>query len=475
MVKLWKAEPDNQAKPTISFDILEQQYWLPGEHMRGSVVVKVPCSATISNARIDLEGARSRMKYNSNSAHEHAATGLSLIHIINKDRSTRFSAYKFLSQNHDVRSIHKVNDETRKSGFSTYRIPFDFMVSRTISTNADKSPTKSLELPPTMLIGTAIWSYDHRRVFAQPNISYHLVAKVVLFDQSTSNTWILREERPVKIWKTSSIMPPISLDDFAAEYTTVAETQCALRPLDSPKLRFRVSTTEPAAIAFSCRKSAQTAKVYLSARLSRPTSYMDERRFRRLLAKIKIQVQPSLRGKTFYSPVTFEKIPGQTMLTPMSNCRMNDEEVLLDAVMGLPVNPAAAEEKDETDQDHQNMEPDAHTHAPKLDAVWHGHFCCSLTIPHGLVPTFWSTTASQQYSLLLDVKVSGIKLQGKLRLEVPLQIFYDLGPIATPCGPLCRRLRNEQTGRPLRDWEEREVCTTIVMRDVDEGNPPIYV
>ncbi|EXJ72243.1 uncharacterized protein A1O5_04747 [Cladophialophora psammophila CBS 110553] len=270
-------------------------------------------------------------------------------------------------------------------------------------------------------------------------------------------------------------MPPISLDDFAAEYTTVSETPCGLRRLDSPKLRFRVSTTEPAAVAFSCWKSAQTAKVYLSARLSRPASYMDERRFRRLLAKIKIQVQASLRGKTFYSPVTFEKIPGQTMLTPMSSCRMNDEEVLLDAVMGLPVKPAAAREKDETDQDYQNKESNADPRAPKLDAFWHGHFCCSLTIPHGLVPTFWSTTASQQYSLLLDVRVAGIKLHGKLRLEVPLQIFYDLGPMATPCGPLCRRLRNEQTERLLRDWEEREVYTKIVMRDVDERNPPMYV
>ncbi|OQV05886.1 hypothetical protein CLAIMM_10542 [Cladophialophora immunda] len=479
MKYLWQSQPGNQASDALSitFDMFEQQYWLPGEHMRGAVVIRVPCSSTISSARIDLEG-------------------LSLIHITNKDRSTTFSAHKFLSQNHDAHSVSKVGNGTQRPALSTYRIPFDFLISSTISSNADKLPAGSLELPPTMLIGRLAWNRDHGRLFAQPNISYHLVAKVALLDQSTSDTWILREEKPIKIWKTSSIMPPISLGDFAAEYRTVAETQCALRRLKSPKFRLRVSTTEPAAVAFNCQKSDQTANIELSVRLSRPVSCVDERRFRRLLAKVKVQVQAGLRAKTFYSPVAFEKIPGQTMLTPTSSCRMNDQVFQLGAVMGLPVKSTAdawrrpsmhfeetAHGGSSTMRDEKNREKwewysrrlgdDAQ--ASEVDPCWHGHFRCPLTIPHGLVPTFWSPTASQQYSLLLDVKVSGIKVQSKLRLEVPLQIFYDLGPVARPCGPTCRRLRGGPTGPPLRDRDEENVCTTIVMHDVDEGSPPMYV
>ncbi|KIX98243.1 uncharacterized protein Z520_06323 [Fonsecaea multimorphosa CBS 102226] len=470
---------------SIAFDISEQQYWLPGEHIRGSVIIKVPFSTAISSARIDFEG-------------------LSLIHTTNNDRSTTFSTHKFLYQNHDVRSVTKVSDVTQKTCLSTYRIPFDFLISSTISSGAGKLPDGGLELPPTMLIGRLVWSRKHGRVFAQPNISYHLVAKVALVDQSSSNTRVLREEKPIKIWKSSSSLPPISLGDFAAEYRTVAETQCALRRLlVSPKLRLTISTTEPAAVAFSCRNSDQVAHVDLSVRLSRPaSSHADEGRLRSLLdQKVKIQVQACLRAKTFYSPVAFEKFPGQTMLTPTSSCRMNDKVFQLGAVMGLPVDPAVAawrrpsihfegsthdgsfavgEEKDEEKRELRTRGlSDDDAHASKVDgAIWHSHFYCPLTIPHGLVPTFWSPTASQQYSLLLGVKVLGIKSQTKLRLEVPLQIYYDLGPVAAPCGPRCRRLLlgNGETGRPQRDQQEGgNVSTTIVMHDVGEGSPPMYV
>ncbi|OAP61127.1 hypothetical protein AYL99_03328 [Fonsecaea erecta] len=489
---LWGSQLGNKTAETMSitFDVFEQPYWLPGEHIRGSVVIRVPYSAAISSARIDLEG-------------------LSLIHSVNKDRSREFSVHKFLYQNHDVRCVAKVSGEVQKSSYlATYRIPFDFLISRTISSNADKLPAGCLELPPTTLIGGLAWSPRHGRVFAQPNISYHLVGEVVLLDQSSPSTWTLREEKPIKIWKSSSIMPPISLGDFAAEYRTVAETPCALRRLESPKLRLRISTTEPAAVAFNCRQSDQVANVDLRVCFSRPaTSHaVDERRLRSLLAKVKIQVQTCLRAKTFYTPVAFEKVPGQAMLTPTSNCRMNDQAFQLGASMGLPVESAAPslggslkeaydgpfavagkgdddEEEEMKWETHKRRRSDDGAQASTADySLWHSSnlFRCPLTIPHGLVPTFWCPTASQQYSLLLDVKVSGLNTeQTKLRLEVPLQIFYDLGPSATPGGPVCRRLRSvateRRTGYDQDEENDEDVCTTIVMHDIEEGAPPMYV
>ena len=45
-----------QEQPTVTFEIIEQEYWLPGEQIRGCIIVNIPKSTTICKARIDFEG-----------------------------------------------------------------------------------------------------------------------------------------------------------------------------------------------------------------------------------------------------------------------------------------------------------------------------------------------------------------------------------------------------------------------------------
>jgi hypothetical protein len=145
-----------------------------------------------------------------------------------------------------------------------------------------------------------------------------------------------------------------------------------------------------------------------------------------------------------------EKMPCQSMLTATSNIRMNDEKQHLEAM----VVPSRL-----TDANWTGPFGNSKSFAPStsFQPTWQTHLLCAITVPHGLTPSFWTSTASQQYSLIINITSSKITIGGgKPKLEVPLQICYDLGAKRRPCGPRCRRMRDVASAQPCWDRSEEE-------------------
>ena len=292
--------------------------------------------------------------------------------------------------------------------------------------------------------------------------------------------------------------PPVSLQDFAAEHKILVESQCTFGILQAPKFCFSISTWEPTPVSFTCQRSPQMATIDLTACLSGPTSLVDRFQLSKSLTKDQFHVRTTLRAKTFYSTVPFDRIPGQNMLFATSSTRMHDLKTPLDTVTtaSRPAGAAwagpfalstrlrnHARQVNSKEQETQHYTTSGNTksldvemNAADSETFWLSRFSCTVNIPNGLIPTFWSTTASRQYSLLLDVSVAGIRMQKKVRLEVPLQIYYDLGPTALSSGEQCRRLRQAagegQWCAAGSSEEDRTVCATV---EAEAERPPAYV
>lgn len=297
---------------------------------------------------------------------------------------------------------------------SSASAPFDFSVSYAALTKTTNVPQQCLQLPPSMTVGAVLQEEGSGLTYAQPRITYSLVANVEIWSHS-GNRLTMSASKEIPIWSTSAPSPPINTADFPAEYVERLYHACRPNRFRKETLLMTVSSAEPSPIVLINRSTVGDATCVVSVTLADTRLGSDVEHLLTICSRIRLSIIPALRIKTFYSITPFSRMPGQTMLTAEGPIRLHDElRTLSSATYSNLV--------------WQTRRADGLGHSQ--EAVSAGTAVCStvavlLQTPQGISPSFCSAVVSRQYSLIMRCKVKGVSVQS-FDLEVPLQISYGL-------------------------------------------------
>lgn len=312
-------------------------------------------------------------------------------------------------------------------------VPFDFTISRQVLTKGTHVPQQCLQLPPTLCVGPVLKDDVGGKIYAQPNIGYHLIAQAEIHNADQEPTTITAIQE-IPIWVSRAANPPLDTGDFPGEFVESQTLSCRLHRLRSDKYRMTLTTAEPPAITFSDRNSPGIISTNVSIKMEDSRSGADPYRLMAMFHQIQVKIVLGLRAKTFYSMRPFPKLPGQSMLT------INGPHRLYDAVIPLPpvkhiirswsvqsiAFPSLGADSSERrlSSDAQISYQQQSKNIP-TSAFLFTNVPIVARVPMDLPPSFCSAVASRQYSLVLRAKISGAHVKDFV-LEVPLQIVYNI-------------------------------------------------
>lgn len=264
-----------------------------------------------------------------------------------------------------------------------------------------------------MTVGAVLQDENSGHDYAQPKISYSLVADIEVRSGSGHQITIYGSKE-IPIWSFSAPSPPVDTKDFPAEFVEELYHPCRPNRLRKEKFLVTVSSAEPSPVGVVNRRTPgnATCKVFVTVADTRLGS--DVHRLLEVSPKIRRSVTPALRIKTFYSISPFSRMPGLTMLTTTGPMRLHDE---------LRTLPSTSY----SNLIWHSTRADDHNHAAEALSAGAAVFTTVLMVlqmPPGLPPSFCSAVVSRQYSLIIQCKVKGVRVDS-FGLEVPLQIFYD--------------------------------------------------
>lgn len=334
---------------------------------------------------------------------------------------------QFLAQIHQLTPADFVQGATDGSGATRASAPFNFSISYAALTRSSDVPQQCLQLPPSMTVGAVLHDENSGHSYAQPRISYFLVADIEIRSGIGHSTTI-SGSREIPIQSFGAPSPPIDTRDFPAEFVEKLSRPCRPHRLRKETFLAIVSSSEPSPTKLMDRKTPGNATCKLSVTLADTRSGSDIGRLMEVSSNIRLSVTPALRIKTFYSVSPFSKTPGQTMLTINGPTMLHDE---LRKLSSTSYSNLGWHSESSSDRTHAIESLSAST------AVF-ATVLVELRLPEGLSPSFCSAVVARQYSLILQCKLKGVQVDS-FGLELPLQIFY--GSLKDP-----QKLDNAETG-----------------------------
>lgn len=300
-----------------------------------------------------------------------------------------------------------------RDGIKTASVPFTFTISHTALSKASDIPQQCLQLPPTMTVGTVLQDENSGQNYAQPRVSYSLVADIELRSASDHQTTV-SGNKEIPVWAFSAPNPPVNTHDFPAEFVETLYHPCRPNRLRKETFLVTMSTSEPPAITLTDRRlpGSTSCNIYITVTDTRLGS--DGRRLLDVSQNIRLNFTPALRVKTFYSMYPFSKMPGQTMLSMRGPLRLHDE------LRTLPSNSYSnLRWQSKVIETHGQQAETLPAGAEVVAAV-----SIMIQVRAGLPPSFCSAVVSRQYSLILHCKFKGVHVDS-FGLEVPLQVVYE--------------------------------------------------
>lgn len=290
-------------------------------------------------------------------------------------------------------------------------------------------------------MGQTLPWYDEPEVYAQPNISYHLLSLVKYHTLDQSETQTLEARKEIRIVPVTEVLPPIDIQDFPAEFVESQTQTFRISIFGGPAYSMTLSMHEPPAIILRDMRTRGTTTAELIIDIKAAEGNIDENSVDRLsqsLRKLTFTVESIFRAKTFYSITPFAKLPGQTALTLKGPMRLQDEVMKLGTVCDksnswqyLPRNqrPSYAEAvrrpSSQSVKSTMSGSGDASpSNSPSPPRSWSARICVPLVVPADILPTFCSALAARQYSIITRTKISGIRTKPFI-LEVPMQMVYS--------------------------------------------------
>ncbi|KIX02768.1 uncharacterized protein Z518_08710 [Rhinocladiella mackenziei CBS 650.93] len=391
----------------------DREFWLPLQELSGNMSIKSKVDLGIEKIRICLEGISKVCTRK-----------------LNNVEFNRFNVgmakYKFLSQHYEMKDFERSID--RDNGIIVYSAHFSFTISRLALTKGSGVPQQCLSLPPSFRVGQTLSDDDD--FYAQPNISYSLVVNGTARTMDGSRMVSLKDEREILIHTPTEIQPPLETSDFPGEFVESQAHTWHLSVFDRDTYQMTLSTMEPPAVILQRGTLMGSTTLALHIRIEGPnpgsTTGHALQNFVQYLPKIRFKTLIGLHIKTFYSTRPFARFPCQKLLTVDSPICLQDQVMSLgeqnhsaNSWTG-PLSPCTGSKSLHTLSTSQPPSDDDRDYS----GIWRSSLNLLFTVPGDLLPTFCSALASRQHSLIVRIRINGIRID-KFILEVPLQIVFS--------------------------------------------------
>ena len=305
-------------------------------------------------------------------------------------------------------------------------IPFHFIIAKTISGSTAGPPLLCLRLPPSIELGKVYVDSPSGKRFAQPSISYHLRAVVMFAEQEQNPAHTAETSIPIVIMPHTEELPPTDTKDFPTEFKLRESRMIRWSSLGRSLGAMTVSMQEPRALTYSLSSAGASTVGFLHLEVESKST----RDIHPCLQAMSFMVLSLLRIKTFYSIRAFPRVPDQSLLTLYGGRRLRDDmmkletqnipnvswgytyDVIGDGTIGNATQP-----------DGQSLQSTSKSNPQPPKGKWTAKINCPIRIDSRLLPTFCSPIVARLYSIILRVKVSGIKRES-FNLEVPVQVVH---------------------------------------------------
>ena len=299
-------------------------------------------------------------------------------------------------------------------------------------------PEHCLQLPPSLELGELLVDKVTGERFAQPSIKYSLRSLITFRNREESGSKTIETARPVIIAPYTEEFPPTETEDFPAEFKE-QDSKVLRRHLMAGALgELTVSVREPPAL----RYEAQALQARTSASAKLEFNSQSSIQMYQILQGLSFTVFSLVRIKTFYSLQTFPRLPSQSLLSVHGTTRMRDEMIKLETRTLRDVSWRYTYESG--NQTQGNLFPRTTSYfcslgnqanelsiqaGSKLSASpAQGKWTATLGIPiksdTRLLPTFCTSVVARLYTLIVRVKVGGVRTES-FDLEVPLQVIHS--------------------------------------------------
>ena len=320
---------------------------------------------------------------------------------------------QFLLQVHDLVAGDFIASTPDKNGDISLSASFDFHISNIVLSKASGIPQQCLQLPPSITVGTEIKDDHSAHTYAQPKISYSLVAEVD-YESADGRRMRLSSMKEIPLWTFSTPSPPLDTKDFPTEFVETICHTCRPNRFRKETFLLRVSCREPTVVVLSNRKISGSTSCSIFIALEDTRLGYDISRLSVAAQSIAVKVAPTLRIKTFYSIQPFSQMPGQNMLATKRGTRLHDELRVSSSTSYS--NLTWHNKADGTSQREAGI--------ALMDCALLAQITVTIQLPAGLPPSFCSAVVARQYSLIVECNIRGVRVEN-FRLELPLQIVYS--------------------------------------------------
>ncbi|KFY90092.1 hypothetical protein V498_06176 [Pseudogymnoascus sp. VKM F-4517 (FW-2822)] len=349
--------------------------------------------------------------------------------------------HKFLSQTLDI-PISTLGDvAVTAQGFKSY-IPFDFIISRQIpAADPQQLPDHCSQLPPSAELGAVFVDESSGKRYAQPSINYELRALVGISTQDEDAVIAVESILPIIIIPHTEEFPPTSTHDFPTEFKELDSKFLRLSIFGRPTGTMSISMREPQPLSYNSSSIYAATEAQLDLEFSTP----DVGDAVLILQAMKITVHPLIRAKTFYGVESFPRLPSQTLVGVHGQTRLRDDIIRLPRKElshlqwqfkydlegrshgGSEVSPPSYTVDDSVvSQNRPSTETQSQSQPQAPNGRWIATIRHPIRVESSLLPTFCSAIAARLYTVILHLKVSGIRRES-FNLEVPLQVI-NLSP-----------------------------------------------
>jgi hypothetical protein len=263
-----------------------------------------------------------------------------------------------------------------------------------------------LQLPPSLKVGDSITDRTGR-TYMQPLISYAICAVAEFRGRVTDPSLEVQDIREIKLIPFTEIGPPLAIEDFPGEYTSISTKSLAKTPFGGLFGEMSISMNEPSALRFTEVSPSACTLGYLRIVLRCVGAPANNAEPRRLMCTI----HSGIHVKTLSSTTPLRGMPSYSMLKTEKQLRIRACCI-----------------------DLQTRKIDAHSwgreggHQPSGDrepqaSIWATTLILPIWCPSRLPPTFCSTLAALRYALRVRLDIRGM-YHSPFTLEVPLQVLY---------------------------------------------------
>jgi hypothetical protein len=228
---------------------------------------------------------------------------------------------------------------------------------------------------------------------------------------------------PIVIMLHTEELPPTDIKDFPTEFklreSRMIRCGRSLRAMT-------VSMQEPRALTYSLSSAGASTVGFLHLEVE-SKSTCDIHPY---LQAMSFTVLSLLRIKTFYSIRTFPRVPDQSLLSLYGGRRLRDDMIKLET-QNIP-NVSWGNTYDviedgtiskATQSNGQSLQSTSESNPQPPKGKWTAKINCSIRINSRLLPTFCSAIVARLYSIILRVKVLGIKRES-FDMEVLIQVVH---------------------------------------------------